>query len=41
MAQLMRNRILIETFGHPDVEENRTLIRLNHARKLNKLCESC
>ena len=33
-AQLMRNSIIIETFWHPEVKENRTLIRLNHEAKL-------
>jgi len=38
--RLVRNRILVETFWHPDVKENRTLIRLNHACKVNKVYES-
>jgi len=39
--QLMRNRIVVETFWHPDVEKNRTCIRLNHVSNLQKLYHSC
>ena len=35
--KLMGNSILIETFWHPVVKENRTLIGLNHMLKLIKI----
>lgn len=33
----MRDCIVVEALGHPEVKENRTLIRLNHETKLEKL----
>jgi hypothetical protein len=38
---LMRNDILVETFGHPDIKENRTKIGLYHATKSKKSSAKC
>jgi len=38
VIQLMGNRIFIETFGHPNVKENWTLIRLNHVAIYKNFC---
>jgi hypothetical protein len=33
----MGNGIFVETFGHPEIEKNRTEIGLNHCSKLQKM----